>query len=703
MNTSALLEQARVGFATVKIADEYKIKALKHLEQWLTDSQFAEYRPQLEHMIEAGHWDYLVDCFYQIMPFGTGGRRGEVGIGPNRINPWTIQSSAQGHAQYLKKKYGDAVGSRGVVMAHDVREFFGNAFFSTNIPNPLMGLDGKRLVAAAAEVYAANGVKCFVFDGFRTTPELSFAVRYLKALAGDVFSASHNPPDHNGKKVYDETGGQLIPPDDEALVEEVTQRVTNIRSLPYADAMSQGWIEVLGPEVDDAYIAAGAALSLSSARELKIAYTPMHGCGSTSVLKVLEKLGFTVQVDPETANASGKFEHVTFQNPNPEVEQSFTIPLKFAESIQADVLLNSDPDADRMGVMIRHQGTFVFVNGNEIGSMLARYVIEKKAPALSGEGIVIKTVVTTNLITKIAEANKVQVIGDLLVGFKFIGNVMNRLEREGKIEHFLFGSEESHGYIAGNHLRDKDAVVAAVWLCELAAELKMSGKTLVDYLNETYARYGYFRNYLTEIRLPGAEGMTQIQAIQKGLREKTPSAFGRFQVAKLDDWMERKPIVSETDKAAKSGLGFEFVPVEGTSTIRVTVRPSGTEPKIKMYYEIGAVPCTQDELPKVRESIERMREELERAFMKECYRLIGVDFPDRGFLLFWQLPLKEKLHYFEIEEALVGLRSIPDGEERKKQFLELVAFLGSDPKLKMNGAFRAKYGEDVDRYLNITL
>lgn len=703
MNTSALLEQAKVGFATVKIGDEYKKKALEHLERWLTDSQFSEYGPQLEHMINAGHWDYLVDCFYQVMPFGTGGRRGEVGIGPNRINTWTIQSSAQGHAQYLRKKYGDLVGSRGLVMAHDVREFFGNKFFSTTVPNPLVGLNGQRLVASAAEVYTANGVKCFVFDGFRTTPELSFAVRHLKAVAGDVFSASHNPPDHNGKKVYDETGGQLIPPDDEALVEEVTQRVTEIRTMPYADAVAQGLIEVLGPEVDEAYIYAGAALSLSSARDLKIAYTPMHGCGSTSVLKVLEKLGFAVQMDPETANASGKFEHVTFQNPNPEVEQSFTTPLKFAESIQADVLLNSDPDADRMGIMIRHHGAFVFVNGNEIGSILARYVIEKKAPAMNGAGIVIKTVVTTNLITKIAEANGVQVIGDLLVGFKFIGHVMNQLEREGKIDHFLFGSEESHGYIAGNHLRDKDAVVAAVWLCELAAELKEKNKTLVDYLNETYARYGYFRNYLTEIRLPGAEGMTQIQAIQKGLREHTPVAFGRFQVSKLDDWMERKPIVSETDKAAKSGLGFEFATVEGTSTIRVTVRPSGTEPKIKMYYEIGALPCTESELPKVRDTIERMREELERAFMKECYRLIGVDFPERGFLLFWQLPLKEKLRYFEIEETLVGLRDLADGEERKRKFLDTVAFLGSDPKLKMNAAFRAKYGDDVDRYLNITL
>lgn len=703
MNTQVLLDQAKKGFEQVKIGEQYKSAALQFLNTWLTDPQFSEYTPQLEYMISKGYWDYLVDCFYQVMPFGTGGRRGEVGIGPNRINAWTIQSSAQGHAQYLQKKYGDEAKKRGVVLVHDVRQFFGNKYMSNDVPNPLMGLDGKKLVAAAAEVYAANGVKCFVFDGFRTTPELSFAVRYLHAVAGDVFSASHNPPEHNGKKVYDETGGQLIPPDDEELVNEVTQQVEQIKSLSYSDAQQQGLIQVLGSDVDDAYIEAGAGLSLSKSRDLKIAYTPLHGCGSTSVLKVLQKLGFEVQMDPETANASGKFEHVTFQNPNPEVEQSFTTPLKFAESIRADVLLNSDPDADRMGVMILHNGKYVFVNGNEIGSMLARYVIEKKASALNGQGVVVKTVVTTNLISNIAKANNVQVIGDLLVGFKFIGNVMNQLEKEGKIDNFLFGSEESHGYIAGNYVRDKDAVVAAVWLCELAAELKQQQKTLVDYLNETYARYGYFRNYLTEIRLPGAEGMAQIQNIQKGLREQTPQTFGRFAVAKLDDWLERKPILSETDRAAKSGLGFEFVPVEGTSSIRVTVRPSGTEPKIKMYYEIGALPCSEQELPQVRESIEKMREELERSFMKTCYSLIGVDFPDRGFLLFWQLPLKDKLQYFEVENQVAGLKALPDSQKRKEQFLSLVSFLGSDPKLKMNEAFKAKYNQDVDTYLGITL
>ena len=701
MNTDLLISQAKSGFATVKIGEKFKEDALKNLTLWLSDPSFSEYWPQLEYMIQQESWDYLVDCFYQVMPFGTGGRRGEVGIGPNRINTWTIQSSAQGHAQFLFKKYNKEEIKRGLVLVHDVRQFFGNTFMNASLPNPLLGLDGKKLVAAAVEVYAANGIPCFVFDGFRTTPELSFAVRYLHAIAGDVFSASHNPPDHNGKKVYDETGGQLIPPFDEELVEEVTSSVKEIKRIAYEKAIAMGLVKTVGAEIDDAYIAAGVALSLSKARDLRIAYTPMHGCGSTSVQRVLETMGFHVQVDPETANASGKFEHVTFNNPNPEVEQSFATPLKFAQEIEADVLLNSDPDADRMGVMIRQNGTFVFINGNEIGSILARYVIEKKGVALNGKGIVVKTVVTTNLITKIAEANNVQVIGDLLVGFKFIGDVMNQLEKQGRIQDFLFGSEESHGYIAGNYTRDKDAVVAAVWLCELAAELKLVGKTLIDYLNETYAKYGYFRNYLTEIRLPGAEGMAQIQKIQHGLREQSPVSFGRFVVDSKDDWMERKPIVSDTDKSAKSGLGFRFQPIQGTSSIRVTVRPSGTEPKIKMYYEIGAVPCDESELPKVRQEIERLRDELERAFMKVCYQLIGVDFPDRGFLLFWQLPLKDKMHYFEIEHELAELRQIADSDERRKQFAERTAFLGSDPTLKMNDAFRAKYGQNVDEYLGL--
>lgn len=701
MQLDQVLKKAEQGFATIKVGDSYKQSALGFLKTWLSDPQFAVYVPQIEHLISAGHWDYLLDCFYQVIPFGTGGRRGEVGIGPNRINPWTIQSSAQGHSQYLIKNYGDDAKKRGVVLTFDVREFLGNKYFNNEIDNPVLNLNGKDLSKAAAEVYAANGIKVYFFDTFRTTPELSFAIRHLKCVAGDMFSASHNPPEHNGKKVYDEFGGQLIPPEDEKLVDEVTKNVTKNLSIPFDEALKNGLIQMVGEEVDNAYIETCLSLSLSTERGVGIIYTPLHGCGSTSVLRVLEKLGFSVKSDPGTENPSGRFEHVTFNIPNPEVIQSFDSTLAFAKTTEADIILNSDPDADRIGVMAKHKGEWRFINGNEIGGILTRYVIEKRKGSLKGKGIIIKTDVTTNLITSICQKEGVEIIGNLLVGFKFVGEEMNKLEKAGRIDDFLMGCEESHGYIAGNYVRDKDAVVAAIWLSELAAELKKTQKTLVDYLEETYSRYGYFRNYLTEIRLPGAEGMSQIQQIQNGLRDGKDLSFGDFSVESMEDWADRKPFVSETDKVAKNGLVFRFKPVTGTTSIKVTVRPSGTEPKIKMYYEIGSNPFAIEKVAEIRQAMEDLLKKLEKSFMKVCYKCVGVDFPERGFLLFWQLPLNDKMHYFKIEEQLAGLKQISDKAEKQKSFNELVKFLGSDPIQKFNDAFKEKYGANYQDYVGL--
>ncbi|TXH07100.1 MAG: phospho-sugar mutase, partial [Candidatus Moraniibacteriota bacterium] len=231
MEVTRLLEKAKAGFNTVNVGATYKESAMVSLETWLTKLEFQKYQPQIEHMIESGYWDYLLDCFYQVIPFGTGGRRGEVGIGPNRINPWTIQASAQGHSQYLIKQYGEEAKKRGIVLAYDVRQFFTNKYFNDALDNPVRNLNCKDLALAAATVYSANGIKVFLFNSFRTTPELSFAIRYLKAVSGDMFSASHNPPEHNGKKIYDEFGGQLIAPFDEQLVNEVTQNVVNINTI----------------------------------------------------------------------------------------------------------------------------------------------------------------------------------------------------------------------------------------------------------------------------------------------------------------------------------------------------------------------------------------------------------------------------------------------------------------------------------------
>jgi phosphoglucomutase len=700
-----LLEKARTGFESLDVAEKYKTSALEWLEIWLTEEAFEDYVPQIQYLIESGRWEFLLDSFYQVIPYGTGGRRGLVGIGPNRINKWTIQASAQGHSQYLLKEHGDQSARRGVVLNYDVRVYRQKGIYDDRLPNPVMNLDCKLLAIAAAEVYAANGIKVFIFDGARSTPELSFAIRHLKAVAGDMFSASHNPPTDNGKKVYDEYGGQLIPPYDQILVDEVTEKVKEIKTLKFSKAEGKGLIEYIGKDIDEAYHEAVGSVSLSSGRNAEIVYSPLHGTGITSIYPVLKGLGFKVKLDPKTSNLSGAFENVTFNIPNPEVVESFDVSLPYANEIGADIIINSDPDADRIGVMVRHQDQWLFLNGNEIGIVLTHYGISrhKARGLLNQDCVVIKTGVTTSLIERIAREDSVQCIGDLLVGFKYIGHEMNRLERENRITRFIIGTEESHGIIMGNYCRDKDAAGAAVWISELAAELKGEGRTLFDYLDEIYSMYGYCHNYLTEIRLLGAKGMEQILLIMEHLRNNIIESFGNFAVReKIDRWKgEPQPHLSPTDTASRNVLIFHFENLSNTKGLKVTVRPSGTEPKIKMYFEVLGRPCDLEQLSNEKEVITRIRKKLEKAFMLYCYKLLEVDFPERGFLLFWQLPLKDKLKYFDTEKEILNLKAIADQSKRQEDLYELLDFLGADPVEKVDEAFKAKYEVGILEYLDL--
>ena len=703
--TDQLLTDARAGFHTLNIDDKYKASALKWLEIWLTDETFKSYVPQIKYLIEKEKWDFLLDSFYQIIPFGTGGRRGLVGIGPNRINTFTIRSSAQGHSQYLIKQYGDQARERGVVLTYDVRKYTQKGVYNDAIPNPVMDLDCKQLAVAAAEVYAANGIKVYLFDSVRSTPELSFAIRHLKAVAGDMFSASHNLPTDNGKKVYDNHGGQLIPPDDQTLVDEVIENVVEIKSMDFEDARKDKLIVMIGEEVDSAFQEAAGAVTRSAERDIEILYTPLHGTGLTSVYPVLTRLGFKVILDPNTSNLSGAFENVTFNIPNPEVKECFDIALAHADTIDADLIISTDPDADRIGVMVKHNNAWQFMNGNEIGIVLTNYGISKYRSAgdLNQNSIVIKTGVTNSLIELIAAENGVRCIGDLLVGFKYIGNVMNQLEDDGKIDDFILGAEESHGFIMGNYSRDKDAACAAVWLAEHAAELKKQQKTLIDDLDVIYARYGYCHNYLTEIRLLGAKGMEQIQSIMDHLRDTEIEAFGKYAVRdKADRWKgEPQPHLSPTDTASRNVLIYQFISTQETTSIRVIVRPSGTEPKIKMYFEVLGKPTAPAKLENQKDKIVAIREELEKNFMQYCYEFLNVDFPERGFLLFWQLPLDDKLAYFKIEEDVARLKDIADKAKRRKELDTLFTFLGANPVEKVDNAFKARYGAGILEYLEI--
>ncbi len=703
MDAKTLLEKAASGFDTLEIADKYRKSALKWLKAWLSEAAFAAYRPQIAYLITAGKWEFLLDAFYQVIPFGTGGRRGLVGIGPNRINPWTIQASAQGHSQYLIRRHGDDARRRGVVLAFDVRKYTQKGVYDDNLPNPVMNLDGRRLAEAAAGVYAANGIRVYMFETCRSTPELSFAIRHLHAVSGDVFSASHNLPTDNGKKVYDSHGGQLIPPEDQALVDEVTENVSDIQVMDFEKARADGLIAFVGQDLDNSYHEAAMAVSLSPQRALRIVYSPLHGTGLTSTYPVLQKLGFDVVLDPETANLSGAFENVTFNIPNPEVLESFDASLPFAKKSGADILISTDPDADRIGVMLDHHGRWEFLSGNEIGVILTDYALSKyrEKGRLKPQNTVIKTDVTTSLIEKIARRNGVACIGRLLVGFKYIAAEMNRLEDAGRIDDFILGTEESHGFLMGNYARDKDAACAAVWICEHAAELKKRGLTLLDDLNRIYAQYGYCHNYLTEIRLLGAKGLEQIAHIMAHLRGSEIEKFGDFEVKeRIDRWQgPPQPHLSKTDTAARNVLVYYFADLPDTDGLKVTVRPSGTEPKIKMYFEVVGRPCEQADLEAARERITGIRKALEKCFMQYCYRLLDIDFPERGFLLFWQLPLADKLKYFEIEDDLARLKDVADAKRRQREAERLLKFLGANPVEKVDGAFRARFGAGIRAYL----
>jgi phosphoglucomutase len=707
MDTKKLIAKAKDGFNSLEVPEKYIDSALKWLKVWLTDSAFKEYVPQIKYLLEKGRWNFLLDSFYQVIPFGTGGRRGLVGIGPNRINTWTIQASAQGHSQYLIKAFGETAKQRGVVLTYDVRKYTQKGVYDDSLPNPVMDLDGKRLSVAAAEVYAANHINVYLYDAARSTPQLSFTIRHLNAVSGDMFSASHNLPTDNGKKVYDQYGGQLIPPDDQNLVDEVTQNVTEIKKVDFDRAREQGLVMFIGKDVDEAYYRAVCQVSLSGQRHLKIVYSPLHGTGLTSVYPVFKELNFDVTLDPATSNESGEFENVTFHIPNPEVVESFDHSLPFAEKMAADILINTDPDADRIGVMLKHKGAWRFLNGNEIGIILTNYAITKyrSAGRLNPDNVIIKTDVTTSLIQKIAEENKVRCIGDLLVGFKYIGNLMNKIETEGTIDQFILGTEESHGYLIGNYARDKDAAGAAVWIAEHAAELKKKNKTLLDDLAEIYARYGYCHNYLTEIRLLGARGMEQILQIMNHFRNTPIEAFGKFAVIKKTDRRqgEPQPHLSRTDTSARNMLIYHMQNSNDTNGMRITVRPSGTEPKIKMYFEVFGKPFKLENFDREKEKIIKLRENLEKTFMQYCYRLLEVDFPDRGFLLFWQLPLDDKLKYFEIEDEIAQLKSIADKNERKEKLFKHLRFLGANPIEKVDKAFKDKYKVGILEYLGLSV
>ena len=518
-------------------------------ERWLASEKVSE---EVKEELRALDEKEIEDRFYKELEFGTGGLRGIMGAGTNRMNIYTVRKATQGLSLEILDK-GEELKEKGVVIAHDSRN--NSALFAKE----------------CAKVLCANGIKTYLFESLRPTPELSFALRHLGCARGIVVTASHNPKEYNGYKVYGEDGGQLPPEVADIIIGYINK--TDIFEDIKIDENPQ-YISI-GEDVDKAYIDAvkEQSLGIKIPEDFKVVYTPIHGSGNKLVRRVLDEIGVkNVFVVPEQEQPDGDFP--TVKSPNPENAEAFTIAIEYAKQQNADIIFGTDPDSDRIGVVVRKaDGSFAVLNGNQTGALLCEFILRtrKAAGTLPSEGAVIKTIVTTEMIRAIADSFGVETI-DVLTGFKFIGEKIKEFEAEGKFDKYLFGLEESYGYLKGSYARDKDAVVASMLVAQLAADLKTQGKTLYDGLIELYEKYGYFLETLETKTLTGIEGVEKIKAIMKKFREEG--------------------VPMETEKTLDYSQGIDNLPKSDVLKYFLkdgswfAVRPSGTEPKIKFYFGV---------------------------------------------------------------------------------------------------------------------
>ena len=518
----------------------------------------------------------IKERFYKELEFGTAGLRGIIGAGTNRMNIYTVRKTTQGLANYIAAVNGQA---KGVAIAYDSRRM------------------SPEFAKEAALCLAANGVKAYIFETLRPTPELSFAVRELGCIAGINITASHNPPEYNGYKVYWEDGAQITPPHDSGIMAEV-QKVVNYNEVKTMDeeaAKAAGLFAVIGKEIDDAYMEAlksqviHADAIKAMAKELKIVYSPLHGTGNIPARRVLKELGFeNVYVVKEQELPDGEFPTVSY--PNTEADEAFELGLKLAKEVDADLVLATDPDADRLGVRVKDSktGEYHTLTGNMSGCLLADYELGQKKEVygkLPEDGAVISTIVTTNMAAAIAKHYGVEFI-EVLTGFKYIGQQILGFETKGKGS-YLFGFEESYGCLIGTHARDKDAIVATMALCEAAAYYKTKGMTLWDAMVAMYEKYGYYKDDIQSITLKGIEGLEKIQTILENLRKNPPTEIGTYKVLSARDYKADTVVNMETKEVTDTGLpSSNVLYYDLNDDAWVCVRPSGTEPKIKIYYGI---------------------------------------------------------------------------------------------------------------------
>jgi phosphoglucomutase len=543
-------------------------------EQWIANPYFDEAtKEELKSIAEDEN--EIKERFYMDLEFGTAGLRGIIGAGTNRMNIYVVRRATQGLANYIAKVDKK---SQGVAIAYDSRHM------------------SPEFAQEAALCLAANGIKAYIFETLRPTPELSFTVRHLGCVAGINVTASHNPPEYNGYKVYWEDGAQITPPHDSGIMGEVKaiSDWNTVKTMDKAEAEKAGLFEVIGKEVDDAYMAELKKQVIhmdaiqAEGKNLKIVYTPLHGTGNIPARRILKELGFeNVYVVKEQELPDGDFPTVSY--PNPEAAEAFELGLKLAKEVDADLVLATDPDADRLGVRVKDKnGEYHDLTGNMSGCLLANYEISQRKAvngSLPEDGALIKTIVTTNLADAIAKGYGVKLI-EVLTGFKFIGQQILGFEKSGKGS-YLFGFEESYGCLIGTYARDKDAIVATMALCEAAAYYKTQGKTLWDAMIEMYEQFGYYKDDIKSVTMKGIEGLQKIQDIMNSLRQNPPAEFAGHKVVAVRDYKADTIKNLETGEVTPTGLpNSNVLYYELTNDAWVCVRPSGTEPKVKFYYGV---------------------------------------------------------------------------------------------------------------------
>ena len=547
---------------------------MKIYEQWLADPYFDE-DTKNELRAIADDENEIKERFYMDLEFGTAGLRGIIGAGINRMNIYTVRRATQGLANYIKKQGGE---EKGVAIAFDSRRM-----------SPEFAME-------AAMTLAANGIKAYKFESLRPTPELSFAVRELGCIAGINITASHNPPEYNGYKVYWEDGAQFTPPHDKGVLEEVLaiEDLSTVKTTSEEEALRSGKFQVIGKEIDDKYIENVKAQVVNQdaidrmQKDITIIYTPLHGTGNIPARRVMKELGFeNVYVVPEQELPDGNFPTVSY--PNSEAEEAFALGLKLAKEKNADLVLATDPDADRLGVYVKDAKTGEYhpLTGNMSGSLLCDYVLGQKQAKgqIPADGQVIKSIVTTNLVNAVAEHYGCELV-EVLTGFKYIGQQILKEEQTGKGT-YMFGMEESYGCLIGTYARDKDAISATAALCEAAAYYKEKGMTLWDAMVAMYEKYGYYKDTVKSIGLKGIEGLAKIQEIMENFRQEPPKTLGDYTVTAARDYKAGTIMDMASGAVRPTGLpSANVLYYEMNDGAWLCVRPSGTEPKIKFYYGV---------------------------------------------------------------------------------------------------------------------